>query len=186
MRPTFLLRLQGENVVAEARYQGDVNLVEALHHCGDLLIDYGGHRKAAGFSIRMKHIEEFTRRIRDYFDHHVAGLPDESREAEIVLPIDEIPDSLYDELRFLAPFGEGNPPPYFEDPAVFLNLIKPVHSGRNEFYYRDCRMMVPDEEVARILRQSMDDGKTISVRMTYQLEKKGKDEGGIVVVGIDA
>jgi len=43
-----------------------MNLVDALTHCSDLLLKYGGHELAAGLSIERGKLEDFKQRINDF------------------------------------------------------------------------------------------------------------------------
>lgn len=43
------------------------NLVNAMKTCSELLITYGGHPQAAGFTIKNENLEEFKKRLINYF-----------------------------------------------------------------------------------------------------------------------
>ena len=43
-----------------------LNLVEAMNHCEDLLVKYGGHELAAGLTIERGQVDAFRRRINEY------------------------------------------------------------------------------------------------------------------------
>jgi single-stranded-DNA-specific exonuclease len=82
----------------------------ALAACGEHLVRFGGHRAAAGLSIKPENVDAFARAFGEHAD---AELSDEDlrprvaidaivRGAELGLPLCE-------ELARLAPFGLGNP-----------------------------------------------------------------------------
>lgn len=86
------------------------DLHAALGACASYLGRWGGHRAAAGLSIRPEHLEEFA----EAFAAHAAGVLDET-DLEPVLTVDavvrgnELTLDLCEELERLAPFGLGNP-----------------------------------------------------------------------------
>jgi single-stranded-DNA-specific exonuclease len=83
----------------------------ALGACAQLLERFGGHRAAAGLSIRSEHIESFA----DAFAAQAEDLlaPDDlvpTTVVDAVLPRGaKLTLELCEELRRLAPFGLGNP-----------------------------------------------------------------------------
>jgi single-stranded-DNA-specific exonuclease len=82
----------------------------ALGACASHLGRWGGHRAAAGLSIRPEHVQAFA----DAFAEHAAGVLTES-DLEPLLAVDavvrghELTLDLCEELDRLAPFGLGNP-----------------------------------------------------------------------------
>ena len=115
-RPVFMLSVDGEEARGSARGVEGVNLFEALSACAPLLLSFGGHELAAGFSLKTEKIAAFRRAIYE----HVSGLEIKEKEAG-TLQIDFVPrpeemtlDSVAD-LRRLEPYGVGN-----EKPVVCL------------------------------------------------------------------
>jgi single-stranded-DNA-specific exonuclease len=86
------------------------DLHEGLHACAEHLGRWGGHRAAAGLSIRPESLDAFG----DAFAEHAASVLSEA-DLEPVLGIDavvrgdELTLELCEELERLAPFGLGNP-----------------------------------------------------------------------------
>jgi single-stranded-DNA-specific exonuclease len=109
--PAIVLGWRGDAWVAEGRGIEGVNLMDVLSACGRFFIDYGGHKKAAGFSIKDEMVDEFMRCAEAYAHEHFAGRiqPENVLRADALLPLAE-----YDrDVVRLAPFGEGNPQPVF-------------------------------------------------------------------------
>ena len=111
-RPTALIALTDTVGKGSARSIKGFDLHTALRSCGDLLESFGGHRLAAGFTIRKEQIEQF----RDRFNRVAAERIAEENlvpelEIDAVVGLDEIDDRLVAELDRLRPFGAGNPRP---------------------------------------------------------------------------
>lgn len=96
---------------ASARSIDGFNIHEALTSVSDLLLKFGGHKSAAGFSINISDIPEFTRRINEF-----PVVPDMYKETvwiDVPMPPDYVTEKLINEINMLAPFGEGNKRPLF-------------------------------------------------------------------------
>ncbi len=124
-RPTFMIAVTHDGQAAVGKGSGrsvpGFDLHAALTACGDLLIKFGGHRAAAGLTIDPARIPEFAAR----FDAAVrASITDDLLTPELrpdlELDIHEADEALVDALRFLEPFGMGNPGPVLVSRGVKL------------------------------------------------------------------
>jgi single-stranded-DNA-specific exonuclease len=109
--PAIVMGWRGDAWVGEGRGVEGVNLMDLLSACNRFFIDYGGHKKAAGFSMKDELVEEFIRTAEAFAHEHFAGRvqPENVVRADAFL---ELADFDRDLVR-LAPFGEGNPQPLF-------------------------------------------------------------------------
>ena len=109
-----------------------MNLVDALTHCDDLLLKYGGHELAAGLSIERSKLEEFKVRINDFargcFD---SAQPVAAVEAECELSPSDITMNQATELYRLEPYGVSNPVPMFVMYAMKVSSISSVGGGKH-------------------------------------------------------
>ena len=65
-RPAVALaRAEAGHLVASARSPGNFNLIAAISRCRDLLVRYGGHAAAAGFTVRDEEFEPVAQRLRE-------------------------------------------------------------------------------------------------------------------------
>jgi single-stranded-DNA-specific exonuclease len=114
-RPTFLLVDSGDSFKGTARSIEGINLYEVLSSVSDIMLDYGGHSQAAGFSLKKEHLEEFKKRINEYiktkYDKSLF-LPYSLYDLEI--EESQISLDLIKELELLEPYGFGNPRPIFK------------------------------------------------------------------------
>jgi len=94
---------------------GKINIHEVLSNCSDLLENFGGHIMAAGISIKPENIKKFSDRFEEQVSK-VATPEDFISQITIDanLQIDEITESLVDEIDLLRPFGTDNPEPLFQ------------------------------------------------------------------------
>lgn len=109
-----------------------MNLVDALTHCGDLLIKYGGHELAAGLSIERGRLREFKQRINDYargcFD---SAQPVAAVEAECELVPEDVTMTQAAELYKLEPYGVSNPVPVFVMFDMTVSSVTSVGGGKH-------------------------------------------------------
>ena len=108
-RPVFLLAIDGEEASASGRGIEGINIADGLNNCTDLLIKHGGHRAAAGFSIRTENIPEFEKRFNQFAQKHLTDShlqPSLSVDFEVAL--DEISLDSLKELELLEPTGMQN------------------------------------------------------------------------------
>lgn len=94
-----------------ARSVDGVDISAAITACSDLLLGFGGHPMAAGFTIAPDRIGAF----RIALSHHIAGQLEGKPEPDglaidCLLPLGELSLGLVDDLARLGPFGAGNPP----------------------------------------------------------------------------
>ena len=97
-----------------ARSIAEFNIVAALDECGDILHRFGGHPRAAGFSLPSSQLPDLKAKLEAVADRQLG-----SKRLAPYLDIDaEVPPSLLlgENRRFiesLEPFGAGNPTPLF-------------------------------------------------------------------------
>ncbi|GGG74408.1 single-stranded-DNA-specific exonuclease RecJ [Parapedobacter pyrenivorans] len=129
-RPTVVLTQTNGHVSGSARSVVGFDLYEALSACSDLLDQFGGHKYAAGLTMKPENVESFRRR----FEHVVAAsiLPDMlQREMHIdaVLELSEINAKFFRILRQFEPFGPQNEAPLFMSKKVQVYGMAMVVGG---------------------------------------------------------
>lgn len=68
-KPTFIYnKMRGRSIGAVRMPQG-FDAVKAMESCGKLLINFGGHPPAAGFSIQNKNLKKFEECLKKYFEN---------------------------------------------------------------------------------------------------------------------
>jgi len=106
---------RGERISrGSCRSIGDFDVNACLEANADLLLQYGGHRMAAGFSIANDAIPRLEERLESYIAAHRAEITALAPERiDTVADLAEIDLRLCTELTSLSPYGPGNPPPTF-------------------------------------------------------------------------
>ena len=118
-RPTIVLTKTNELIVGSARSVKDYDIYDAIDSCSDLLEHFGGHKYAAGMSIKEENFEAFKKRFMDYVNNTIT---EEMLVAEIEIDmkvnLNEINSKFYRILRQFAPFGPGNMKPILQTNSI--------------------------------------------------------------------
>ncbi len=111
-RPAFLMGRDGEYYRGSARSVPGFNVAEALEECSDLLVRFGGHSLAGGFTLTTDTLPAFRERLNEIGRRVLRPqqlCPTIDIDCEV--DIEEIDTDLIDSLRQMGPFGQGNPEP---------------------------------------------------------------------------
>lgn len=113
-RPALLLTQDGDRLTGSGRSIPDFDLYQGLQGCSHLLLNYGGHRMAAGLSLHETELESL-RTVFNKSVHSCFGdcLPPPAVELDAELNLGQVDLTLVQELDLLQPFGQGNPQPVF-------------------------------------------------------------------------
>ncbi len=114
LMPALVMTWRGDAWVGELRgFDGD-DLLVLLKSLGNYLVEYGGHKRACGFSLREEQLAPFLNEAQEYARSHFhPRQPKADRTAEGILPRSEFTS----DFMKLAPFGPGNPAPLLIEPA---------------------------------------------------------------------
>lgn len=112
-RPAVAVSIGAEVSRGSARSVPEFNIVDAIRRSRDLLLRFGGHPRAAGFSLPSKDLPRLTAELvaeaREKLDG-VTMMPSVDIDCEIS-PV--LLDSNFDFIQSMQPFGEANPTPVF-------------------------------------------------------------------------
>lgn len=129
-RPAIVISV-GEDGIARGsgRSIDGFSLYDALDYCSELLLQFGGHTLAAGFSIKKENIDAFRKKINEY----AAGLEPfyPSINIDVRLNPAYVSTAILDSLSLLEPFGAENPPPVFGLFNMMISSIKPIGSDKH-------------------------------------------------------
>jgi len=118
-RPTIILTESHGKATGSARSVNGFNLYNAIDACSDLLDSFGGHKYAAGLTLKIENIPEFKRRFEQIVAetiHDDMLLP--QIDVDTKLDFEEINTRFYRILKQFAPFGPENMSPVFVSEGV--------------------------------------------------------------------
>ena len=117
-KPCFILSEEGELAVGSGRSIGNFGLFDAVYACRQLLERYGGHKLAAGLTLKTENIPAFREAINRYAAAEFDRMPVVQTVIDRRLRAADIELSSVELLECLEPFGEGNPQPVFSDAGL--------------------------------------------------------------------
>ena len=127
-RPTIVLTRSNNLITGSARSIKNFDIYDAIDNCSDLLEHFGGHKYAAGLSLKPENLEEFSRRFEEYVANNIDN-EELTPELNVDLEIDftDINPKFVRVLKQFAPFGPGNMAPVFLSRNVIdTGLSRPV------------------------------------------------------------
>ena len=144
-RPTIVFTQADDLVTGSARSVKDFDIYDAIDSCSDQQQQFGGHKFAAGLSMKRKNLELFSQRFEEIVAERLQGIelvPEMLIDAK--LPLFSIHSRFFNILKQFSPFGPGNLAPLFVTKGVVnaggtrivgknhlkLNVVHPeVHGG---------------------------------------------------------
>ncbi len=132
-RPTIVLTKANGLVTGSARSIRSFDIYDAIDHCSDLLEHFGGHKYAAGLSMKPENLPEFRRRFEAYVSEHLVDedfVPE--LEVDLKIKFSDITSKFMRILNQFAPFGPGNMAPVFwTDNVIDAGGSRPVGGHRH-------------------------------------------------------
>ena len=127
-RPTIVLTRANGLVTGSARSIKNFDIYDAIDNCSDLLEHFGGHKYAAGLSMKPENLPEFRRRFEAYVAEHLVDedfVPE--MEVDLKIKFSDITSKFMRILNQFAPFGPGNMAPVFwTDNVIDAGGSRPV------------------------------------------------------------
>ena len=119
-RPAVVLTRTDNLATGSARSVSGFDVYKAIENCRDLLENFGGHTYAAGLSMKIENVPEFTRRFEQYVTDHI--LPEQTSttiDIDAQLDFRDITPKFFFDLKKFNPFGPDNPKPVFATLNVY-------------------------------------------------------------------
>lgn len=122
-RPVLVITRSEEGAKGSGRSIEAYSMYEELCKCRNLLLKFGGHPMAAGFSLKEENIvllrkalnENSTLRGEDLVPKVTIDVP---------MPVDYLYEELVEQLELLEPFGKGNEKPVFADRNLEIENLR--------------------------------------------------------------
>jgi single-stranded-DNA-specific exonuclease len=121
-KPTVILTKSNGLVTGSARSVNGFDLYQAIESCSDLLENFGGHKYAAGLTMKVQNLPRF----RERFEEIVCETIDPEQlipvvEIDTELQLTDITDKFFRILKQFEPFGPENISPVFLSENVVDN-----------------------------------------------------------------
>lgn len=135
-RPTIVLAASNGKAVGSGRSVPGFDLHDAIETCSKYLVQFGGHKYAAGLTIELDQIDAFSSAFEKVVSERILEeqlIPQIEVDAEIEL--DDINEKFFNIVEQMGPFGPGNMRPNFITREVydtgFSKLLKDNHLKLN-------------------------------------------------------
>ena len=129
-RPVILLCGE-DDLSGSGRSVEGVDLYQTMKSAEKHLIRFGGHKSAAGLSVKMENFIAARNAMDDYL---AATYPDEiytrSKAYDFEIAPEDVTMTLADSIELMEPFGMGNPKPLFKFSSADVSLV-PFGNGEN-------------------------------------------------------
>ena len=164
-----MIKGSGRSIPAYSMYDG-------LVPCAGLLEKFGGHRMAAGVTLRAENLPSFRRRLNEE-----CTLTEEDFAEKILIdaamPLSYISEKLIGEMELLEPFGKGNEKPFFAQKGLRLKSARILGKNRNVL-----KLRVQGEDGTAMDALYFGD---IEKMQAYIADRFGRDELGRLMAGYD-
>ena len=120
-RPTIILTASNGKATGSARSVKDFDVYNAIDECSDLLEQFGGHKYAAGLTMKLENLEAFTQKFEEVVSEQIDEellIPQITIDAQ--LNLNQITDKFNKILKQFAPTGPGNMSPIFMSENIFI------------------------------------------------------------------
>lgn len=122
---------------ASARSVEGINIYKLLSGASDMMLKFGGHEMAAGFTVYTEDVEDTVRKICGCAVQLASGAPKvKSIYADCYLPQELINLENAELLLKLEPFGNGNMPPVFVTDGFLYARANAVGDGKKHLKFR--------------------------------------------------
>lgn len=144
-KPSIIFTESNGRMVGSARSVGGFNIYQAIAKCEDLLVNYGGHKYAAGLTLKPSNLEEFTQRFQRIVAQNIHPNQEQATQyIDATLALHSINEKFWQLLQQFAPFGPKNMRPVFSSKHLkdtgYSKLVKDRH----------LKLVVQEEKGARM------------------------------------
>lgn len=150
-RPVFFWGREGSNggtiIKGSCRAGGDTDVVALMEKCKDILVDYGGHKGAGGFSLLQENIHTLEDRLNKAYEELTKEkkiIPDILLDKK--LSLDDVNWDVYSHVEKFAPFGLENPKPLFLFESITVSNMKLFGKEQNHL---ELKFKKSEDKLAR-------------------------------------
>ncbi|WP_459210123.1 single-stranded-DNA-specific exonuclease RecJ [Aquimarina rhabdastrellae] len=119
-RPTLVFTKSGDKLAASARSVKGFDVYNALEACADYIEQFGGHKYAAGLTLKEEQYEGFKQKFEEVVKNTIdTQLLTPEVTIDTRLDFDSITPKFFRILKQFAPFGPDNMTPVFMSENVY-------------------------------------------------------------------
>lgn len=113
-RPTLVFTKSGDKLAASARSVSGFDVYNALEACSVYIEQFGGHKYAAGLTLKEENYEAFKQAFEDVVSETIdTSLLTPEIKIDLKIDLKDITPKFYRIISQFAPFGPGNMTPIF-------------------------------------------------------------------------
>lgn len=132
-RPVFVLVIDGDETTGSGRCIEGMNLADSLNSCSHLLIKHGGHKAAAGVTLKTENLPKFKKAFNEFACEH---LTEKDLTPKLVLDFETNLQSLtletLKQFTIMEPFGLENPSPRFISKRLSIEGVPSLMGQDNQ------------------------------------------------------
>ncbi len=107
-----------------------INIIETIGQCKELLVKFGGHAQAAGATVSNENLEKFYEKMNQLISAQLEGIElEEEIAVDGNIDANDIDFELVEGLEKLKPFGMGNEEPVFAMSKLIVREKRTLGSG---------------------------------------------------------
>jgi len=138
-RPVVMLTFQNGIGKGSARSIPGFNIFSAFSECSNFLLNFGGHKMAAGLTIKKESLPHFKECLKKIASDQISDeMLNRVLSIEGEIPFSDINQKTIDYLQKMAPFGPGNMRPIFVARNLKISGI-PRIVGENHLKFKACQ-----------------------------------------------
>ena len=136
--PSLIMTSQNEDyIVGSARSIEGINILEIIESCSEYLYKFGGHEMASGFIVKKENVDIFCENIEKQIQNKINEINYRKKIiVDIKIQIKDLNEDFFNNLKKIAPFGEGNKKPIFESVVTLIS---------SKFFYNNTIFNIKDE-----------------------------------------
>ena len=121
-RPTIVLTESNGKLTGSARSVSGFDIYNAIDACSDLIEQFGGHKYAAGLTLKKENLTDFIQRFEEVVSTTITPeLQIPKINVDLEMPMEDITMKTYRIIEQMAPFGPSNSRPVFITKGVIDN-----------------------------------------------------------------
>jgi single-stranded-DNA-specific exonuclease recJ len=129
-RPTLVFTKNEDKLVASARSVSGFNIYNALEACQEYLEQFGGHKYAAGLTIKEENYNKFKEAFELIVSQTIdKELLEQRINIDLEIKLEDVSSIFFETLKRFAPFGPENMTPVFLSKGVKAKEFRAVGDG---------------------------------------------------------